>query len=615
MMKGCAANTRRSGGAEAIARLGVGVVLVALALLVWALLVSTAIAHAATGHRFLAQLTEAPGGTSIVEPDALTVERSSGRLFVADGSRGEVDVFSSTGAYETQFGSGSLFASAVAVDEQTGEVYVATGLGVEVYKRDGASGYELLSEWSGANAPHEPGEGGFGEVTGVAVDNSKSASDPHAGDVYVVDGLDNTVDVFKPRAAGAEEAQEGTFVAVLSGGGLEEPNGVAVDSATANVYVADSSKGIIDVWGPSDSFEKVQSKLTGAGSPQGGFSGQEEEQGNVSAVAVDETTGEIYVAEGERRVLSQFNAEGQWIGWVTNTPSGPLDEPAGVAVAPNGDVDLADAAAHLVDIFGPDVIVPDAKTNPATKVARTTAILNGTLNGYGKPAAYRFQWGQSEALGSETETKPAGSGEEKISNEVTSLKAASTYFFRFVTENEDGVNYGAIREFTTSPPVEDLTTGPAEDVTSGQATLTGALNPGGIETHYYFQWGKTSTYGSATPQGVASTGKEAVSGGLSGLQPNTIYHYRLAGKTNSASPTAKTPSSRRPVRPGSPTNPQVSKATKLPRSTSASTPTSCRPATSSNTAKRPPTEAKSPPAERASPPAKAPCLSLPRSPG
>jgi hypothetical protein len=491
----------------------------------------TAPVQAATGHKLLSSLTEAPPGTSLGEPDAVAVEHSSGKVFIADPGRGVIDVFSSSGTYETQFGQ-SLQATAVAVDEETHDVYVAEPVGdvVLVFKPNGKGGYEELFEWLGTSTP----EKGFGEVRGVAVDNSKSVSDPHAGDVYVVDGVGNAAYVFKPKAEGPEEKQEGALLSTLSGTTLAEPNGVTVDSSTGKVYVADSVKGVLDIYGSSGSFEK---KLTGAGSPNGAFRGPNEEEGNVAAVAVEESTGDIYVAEAERHVVSQFDATGKWIGWITSTLSGPLMEPRGVALAPSGDVYLADAAGAAVDVFGPDVIVPDAKTNAASKVAKTTAILNGVVNGDGKVAKYRFQWGESEALGSETPTQSAGVGEEKVSAELSKLKVGTTYFFRLVVENENGTNFGALREFTTPPAVEGLSTGPGQNVMPTSATLTGSLTPNGTDAHYYFQWGTTTSYGNSSPAPPgtdAGGGKEAVAAKteLSGLAPNTIYHYRLVA-TNS----------------------------------------------------------------------------------
>jgi uncharacterized protein YjiK len=532
-MRGLRRDTsRRRSGGRGVSGRGALCVLVSSWLVVFAIGAGlvTQCASAATGHSFISTFSEAPLGMPFVEPDGVAVEQSSGKLFVADPGKGVIDVFGSSGSFETQFGGGALAGvSGLAVDEETHDVYVAEALAdaVLVFKPDGKGGYELLSEWLGASTPEKE----FGDVEGVAVDNSTSGADPHAGDVYVVDGANNAVYTFKPAPVGPEEGNEGAFVSTLSGGNLEGPNGVAVDSATGRIYVADSEKGLVEVYGSSGSFE---TKLTGSGSPIGSFFGPEGEEGNVTGVAINQATGELYVAEAERRVVSQFNSEGKWIGWVTDTPSGPLDGVRGVAIGPTGELYLADAGRALVDVFGADVVVPDAKTSPASKAMKTTVILNGVVNGDGKLAKYGFQWGTSEALGSQTPMQSAGAGEEKVSFELSGLKPGSTYYFRLVTENEDGTNVGAVREFVTRPAVE-LSTGSAQDVTPSEATLTGTLEPRGIDTHYYFEWGKTGSYGatSPTPPGTdAGASKESVAAqtDLSGLAPNTSYHYRLVGE-------------------------------------------------------------------------------------
>lgn len=497
----------------------------ALVACLFLVLASTSPASAATGHKFLSSISEAGPGSALVEPGSVTVERSTGKVLLADPGSGKVDVFSPSGTFETEFGEG-LEPVGVAVDETTHDVYVADAFGdvVDVFKPNGAGGYDLLSEWSGTATS----QGEFGEVSGVAVDNSKSAS---AGDVYVVDSSDGGVDVFKPKPVGIEEDQEGAFVRTISAGGLEEPNGVAVDAGTGGVYVADSAKGAVDIYSPLGAFE---SKLTGAGSPEGTFRGSEGEEGNVRAVSVDETTGDVYVAESERHVVSQFNANGEWIGWITTTPTLSLGTPKGVALTPSGEVYVAQAEGAGLDVFGSGVVVPDAKSTTATKISKTSALLNGVVNGDGKPAKYHFEWGTTEDYGASTPPTGAGSGEEKVAAALGALDAGTVYHFRLVTENENGTNVGADREFTTPPAVEALSTGPAEDVKSTGATLTGSLTPKGAETHYYFEWGTTTAYGekSPSPPGTdAGAGSEPVATAteLSSLTPNTSYHYRLVG--------------------------------------------------------------------------------------
>ncbi len=72
-------------------------------------------------------------------------------------------------------------------------------------------------------------------------------------------------------------------------------------------------------------------------------------------------------------------------------------------------------------------------------------------------------------------------------------------------------------------------TGGATEISYGSATLTGSVNPNGADTSYYFQYGPTRAYGSQTAIAAAGAGTRTVSVKLTvaGLQPLTLYHYRL----------------------------------------------------------------------------------------
>ena len=183
-------------------------------------------------------------------------------------------------------------------------------------------------------------------------------------------------------------------------------------------------------------------------------------------------------------------------------------------------------------MFGPGVPVPDVATGKVSKVSRSTAILSGTVNGDGIAAKYSFQWGTTEALGQSTPLSDAGSGEDAVSATLSGLKPSTTYFFRIVGEDENGSNVGVIRQFTTQTAVEDVSTGPVTDLKPEGATLTGGLKPGGLQTHYLFEWGTTGAYGNSTPATSAGSGKAAVSveAALTGLQANTVYHYRIVAE-------------------------------------------------------------------------------------
>jgi hypothetical protein len=93
-----------------------------------------------------------------------------------------------------------------------------------------------------------------------------------------------------------------------------------------------------------------------------------------------------------------------------------------------------------------------------------------------------------------------------------------------------------------------VTTGGAAQVTITSATLTGTVNPRGLTTSYYFQYGTTTAYGSRTPSTGAGKGGGGVAAAaqVTGLGSNTKYHYRLVahssdGTTSGNDRTFRTP--------------------------------------------------------------------------
>jgi hypothetical protein len=73
------------------------------------------------------------------------------------------------------------------------------------------------------------------------------------------------------------------------------------------------------------------------------------------------------------------------------------------------------------------------------------------------------------------------------------------------------------------------TTGGAREIGYASAVLSGSVNPNGANTSYYFQYGPTKAYGSQTSIADAgsATSASTVRLGIAGLQPITVYHYRL----------------------------------------------------------------------------------------
>lgn len=72
-------------------------------------------------------------------------------------------------------------------------------------------------------------------------------------------------------------------------------------------------------------------------------------------------------------------------------------------------------------------------------------------------------------------------------------------------------------------------TGPAQNVSTSSATVTGTVNPNGLATTYNVEYGTTTGYGFATGTRDAGAGSDPVPvrESLTGLLPNTVYHYRV----------------------------------------------------------------------------------------
>ncbi|MGZ8687921.1 MAG: hypothetical protein ACXWZP_05795, partial [Gaiellaceae bacterium] len=77
-------------------------------------------------------------------------------------------------------------------------------------------------------------------------------------------------------------------------------------------------------------------------------------------------------------------------------------------------------------------------------------------------------------------------------------------------------------------------TGPVSAVGGTTATLNGTVNPAGLATDWWFEYGTTTSYGSKTATTAAGSGtaNSSVSRALAGLVPSTTYHYRLVAKSS-----------------------------------------------------------------------------------
>jgi len=182
---------------------------------------------------------------------------------------------------------------------------------------------------------------------------------------------------------------------------------------------------------------------------------------------------------------------------------------------------------------GPPVVA----TGTATNVASFSATLRGSVYPHGLTTIVYFQYGTTTSYGLTTASQShTGNTYQNISANIGGLTANTVYHFRIVATNADGTRFGADRTFTTLSPTGApvVVTNPATDVASSSATLNGSLDPHGLATNVYFQYGTTTGYGHTTPmQSQAGNTFRDISANIGGLGTHTTYHFRMAA-TNSA---------------------------------------------------------------------------------
>jgi hypothetical protein len=98
------------------------------------------------------------------------------------------------------------------------------------------------------------------------------------------------------------------------------------------------------------------------------------------------------------------------------------------------------------------------------------------------------------------------------------------------------------------PAAPGIGTLEASEKLETQATLNGFVNPSGLPTEYWFEYGTTTSFGASTTRVAAGQGEQnlAASTTVNGLLPNTTYYYRVTAKNAFGSSSGSTASFRTP---------------------------------------------------------------------
>ncbi len=480
---------------------------------------SVSSAMAGQSHVFAMSFgTQGSAANEVSSPQGVAVNEATGDVYVADTGNARIDEFDSSGTFIRAWGWGVA---------------------------DGASSFETCTASCQAGVSGS-GAGQFETPTMIAVDNSAG---PSAGDVYVGDTGDNLVTKF--TAAGAIVSSWGSGGqldgSTASGGPFGALAGVAVDTG-GNLWVFDIHTNMFE-FAQDDTFIQHSSAFddspaAGVGvdssdnlyavctyydcsypedvevfSPTNGDIGTVT-NGSVTSItglAVDASTGAVYVDDAGSGILSYSSAP---CGYSGCTPaesfgSGEMSGAAGLAVdSATGAVYAADSGDQRIDVFA----APDVITGQATNSTTTGATLNGTVNpqgttittcefeyvdqaDYNPGAADPYSAGQTVPCTS----TPSGSSPDPVSATIGGLTPGTPYHFRLVAANANGSDRRSGPERSRLPGRRSRGRGQRTSA-AARATLHASLNPNGSDATYHFEYGTSSAYGTSLPVPDADAG-------------------------------------------------------------------------------------------------------------
>jgi hypothetical protein len=380
-----------------------------------------------------------------------------------------------------------------------------------------ATGHSFADQFgAGGNGDGQFGGGG---PSGVVVD--QASGDAFVGDPGHTLGDGVTAD---PRIERFDAS--GTYLSSFS-----------IDAAAANAgtQLAVDPAGAGSVYVSTGAGSVLKYSLTGtlAYTLNAGASGTSINPG--AGVAVDPGTGAVYVTATDTntggQVIDAFDGStGAFVSSFAgvDSPEAALYCPTGLA-ADSGGVYVSDACTGRVDRYTAagvfDRIVDDLSHGAALSVTVDPVsgeVFVGEAGGLGTVVAQFTAGGASRGQ---------SFGPPNIGN-VTGIAVNGTSGTVYTADNASSV----VQRFTTfeGPTV---TTAAASSVDTVSATLNGTIDPGGVASTYHFEYGQDINYGSQTTESdpLSGTGAVAAVGPVSGLLPNTTYHFRIVGTNASGS--------------------------------------------------------------------------------
>lgn len=420
-------------------------------------------------------------------------------------------------------------------------VLVCVFLVFSITSASALAAHQLEGSFNGSDLPG----GVFRFVFGVTTDSSNG---PSEGDLYVGEIKESTEallsTIYKFDEDGAYAGVEldgsntpgGSFSLFEPEASILSVDGIAVDGSAGptrgDLYVADLKHDVVDRF---DESGKYLCQITGTPKPSAsecnGISGSETPNSGFqpTGVAVDESTGTVYVVDFEHKVIDKFSQAGAFIGQIADSH---LTRPNSIDLDSSGNLYVANSSFFS----GENVVKFDSTGAFDSVLDESNPIGLGVDRATGHVyVSHSFEGGGL------VEYDAAGKELGVFGNEVEGIypslavnaSSGRIYGGRFGAET--GVDIYAPE---TTVPI--TTVDPAAEVDETTATIGGKIDPaeGGPVVSCRFEYGPTTAYGHKVPCAPPPpyTSPAQVSAVLTELDPSTTYHFRLSAANAGAAP-------------------------------------------------------------------------------